>query len=63
MRTMFSILLLVLVQGCTRPTVPPRETGPSTEELAAKERATEERLTGYFREILTPNLRRCWDRV
>lgn len=62
MRPMFSVLLLVLVQGCARPTDPPRETGPTAEQLAAKEQATEARLTGYFRE-LTPNLRRCWDRV
>ena len=63
MRPMFSVLLLVLAQGCARPTDPPRETGPSTEQLAAKEQATEARLTGYFRERLTPNLRSCWERV
>ena len=61
--TAFSILLVVLLQGCNRPTEPPDQIGPSSEQLAAKERATEERLTGYFREILTPNLRRCWERV
>jgi hypothetical protein len=63
MTTAFSVLLLALVQGCTRPADPPRQIGPSPEQLAAKERATEERLTGYFRGILTPNLRSCWERV
>ena len=42
--TTFSVLLLVLVLGCTRLTEPPRETGPSAEQLAEKERSTEERL-------------------
>ncbi len=63
MTTMFSVLLLVLVLACSRPANPPRETGPSEAQLAAKEQATEARLTGYFRDRLTPNLYSCWERV
>ena len=61
-RTTLGVLLLA-VAGCMQPAVPPRDVGPSPEQLAAKERAAEARLTSYFGGILTPGLRGCWERV
>jgi hypothetical protein len=60
--TTCSVLLLALA-GCTRPADPPRDPVPTAEQLAAKEQASEARLTGYFRGILTPGLRGCWERL